>query len=120
MNCKQSHTPRFQELAKCAKTNGTTSMVITSTFQITTQALGITRLPSPFYYETSKLAHHLSDDVTSYWDLTLEEQDRLYLPKQYNEYCYIAIEVFQGEKRINVPIHVRDLQAEGMESMHRR
>jgi hypothetical protein len=32
MNCKQSHTPRLQELEKCAKTNGTISMVILSTF----------------------------------------------------------------------------------------
>jgi hypothetical protein len=40
--CKQSHIPRFQELARCAKTSGTTSMVIISAFQITTQALGIT------------------------------------------------------------------------------
>ncbi len=42
MTCKQSHTPRFQELAKCAKTSGIVSMMITSTFQITIQALRIT------------------------------------------------------------------------------
>ncbi len=88
-------------------------MVITSTFQITTHALGITRLPSPHYYDTSEPTHHLSDDVISYWDLTLEERDRFHLPKQYNEDYYNVIEAFQGERRINVPIHVRDLQAEG-------
>ncbi len=33
--------------------------------------------------------------------------------KQYNEDCYNATEAFQGERRINVPIHVKDLQVEG-------
>jgi len=30
--CKQSHSPRFQKLAKCAKTSGIASMMITSAF----------------------------------------------------------------------------------------
>jgi hypothetical protein len=43
----------------------------------------------------------------------LEEQDRLHLPKQYIDDYYNVIEAFQGKRRINVPIHVRDLQAKG-------
>jgi hypothetical protein len=42
MTCKQSHIPRLQELAKCVKTNGITSMVIIIRFWITTKALAIT------------------------------------------------------------------------------
>jgi len=42
MTYKQSHTPKFKKLAKCAKTSGTTSMVIGSRFQITTKVFVIT------------------------------------------------------------------------------
>jgi hypothetical protein len=42
VTCKQSHILKLQELAKCAKTIGIASMMITSAFQITTQALRIT------------------------------------------------------------------------------
>jgi len=45
--------------------------------------------------------------------LTLEEWNKLHLPNWYIENYYDAIKALQGEKRINVPIHVKDLQAEG-------
>jgi hypothetical protein len=34
----------------------------------------------------------------------------LHLSRQFHEDCYNAIEAFKGEKKINVHIHVRDLQ----------
>jgi hypothetical protein len=34
----------------------------------------------------------------------------LHLSRQFHEDCYNAIEAFQGEKKINVHMHVRDLQ----------
>ncbi len=31
---------------------------------------------------------------TSYWDLSLEDQDKFHLPRQFNENCYNTIEIF--------------------------
>jgi hypothetical protein len=42
VTCKQSHISRFQELTRCAKTNGIASMVITNRYLITIKALKIT------------------------------------------------------------------------------
>ncbi len=96
MTCKQSHTPRINKMCK-DKWN--------------------------YIHGDYKriLDYHTSiGNNTSHWDLTFKEWDIFHLPKQYNENYYNAIEAFQGEKGINVPIHVKDLQAEGDESMHCR
>jgi hypothetical protein len=45
--------------------------------------------------------------------LTFEKWNKLHLRKRYVEDYYNVIKALQGEKRINVPIHVKDLQAEG-------
>lgn len=46
---------------------------------------------------------------TSYWDLTMEKQNILHFSKHFNEDCYIAIDVLQGGKNINAPIHLKDM-----------
>ncbi len=43
---------------------------------------------------------------TYFWDLSCEEKERFHLPRQFNK-------SFQGEKVINVPMHVRDMNAKG-------
>jgi hypothetical protein len=48
---------------------------------------------------------------TCYWDLIAKEWDKHHPPWQFNEDCYKAIEVFQGEQNVHVPPNVRDLQA---------
>jgi hypothetical protein len=75
-------------MGKRAKKNGIRSMVIAKKIPITTKV-------------------HAKQ---SYWDLIIEEQDMLHLSRQFHEDYYNAIEAFQGEKKINVHIHVRDLQ----------
>jgi len=49
---------------------------------------------------------------TSYWELVMEKWDKLHLPKWFNEDCYNVIEVFHGDRNINAPIHLKDLQIE--------
>jgi hypothetical protein len=41
---------------------------------------------------------------TYFWDLSCEEKKRFHLPDQFNK-------AFQGEKVINVPMHVRGMNA---------
>jgi hypothetical protein len=43
----------------------------------------------------------------------LEKCNKFHLPKLFNENYYNVIEVFQGERNINVVMHVRDLFVEG-------
>jgi len=42
----------------------------------------------------------------------MEERDKLHLLKWFNADCHNVIEVFNGDKNINVPIHLKDLQIE--------
>ncbi len=50
---------------------------------------------------------------TCFWDLKHEENECYHLPHQYTRQYYELIEDFQGEKNVNVPIHTRDVNAEG-------
>jgi hypothetical protein len=68
---KQEQNPRHQGMARCAKINGIPSTVIIKRFLTTTKVR-----------------------ATSYWDLSLKDQDKFHLPRQFNEDCYNTIEVF--------------------------
>ncbi len=46
-------------------------------------------------------------------ELSIKECDKHRLPRQFNPIYSNAIEVFQGERIINVPLHVRDVHVDG-------
>ncbi len=50
---------------------------------------------------------------TCFWDLMFKEKERFHLLCVFNREYYESIDVFQGEKVINVPIHVKDVNAKG-------
>jgi hypothetical protein len=44
----------------------------------------------------------------------MEKHNKFHLPKQFNEVCYNhVIHAFQGERNINVVIHVKDFNEQG-------
>jgi len=51
----------------------------------------------------------------------MEERDKLHLLKWFNADCHSVIKVFDGDKNINAPIHLKDLQIEsdGIDVQHK-
>jgi hypothetical protein len=43
--------------------------------------------------------------------MNIEERNMFHLPRQFNENYYNAIEMFQGEITIDVPLHIKNLHA---------
>jgi hypothetical protein len=56
--------------------------------------------------------HKGTDHNIFYWELVVDECDKLHLPRQIDYEFYEVIDVFQGEKSVNKPIHVKDLQVD--------
>jgi hypothetical protein len=61
----------------------------------------------PWWLQKKTYYHKGTWHNTCYWDLIVEVWDKHHVPWQYNEDCYKAIEVFEGER------NVKDLQALG-------
>jgi hypothetical protein len=59
-----------------------------------------------FYFFKFMNYHKMIKIHTYFWDLSCEEKKRFHLPHQFNK-------AFQGEKVINVPMHVRGMNAKG-------
>jgi hypothetical protein len=57
--------------------------------------------------------HKGANHNTSYWELVVDEHDKLHLPKEFNCGFYETIYVFQGKRNVKKLIHVRDLQVDG-------
>lgn len=64
-------------------------------------------------YKKIAYYHKGIDHNTSYWELVVDECDKFHLPRQFGCEFYEAIDMFQGKKNVNKPIHVKDLQASG-------
>lgn len=58
----------------------------------------------------SNIGHH-----TPLQDLTMEEQEKHHLPRQFNKEFYDHIKSVQGKKTLNTPSHVNDVHAKGDE-----
>jgi len=43
--------------------------------------------------------------------MNIEERNMFYLPRQFNKNYYNAIEMFQGERTLDAPSHIKDLHA---------
>jgi hypothetical protein len=43
--------------------------------------------------------------------MSIEERNMFHLPRQFNKNYYNAIEMFQGERTIDGPLHIKDLHA---------
>ncbi len=66
-------------------------------------------------FDFKKLAnyHKGMGNHTCFQDLTYEKKEYFHLPRQYTQEYYKLIEVFQGEKNINIPLHTRDVNVKG-------
>ncbi len=53
--------------------------------------------------------HKSTRNHTNFWELSFEEKERFHLPLHFNQKCYDAIEAFQGEKVMNVPFHMQNV-----------
>jgi hypothetical protein len=62
-----------------------------------------------FNYEKLANYHKGTRNHTGFWELSFAEKERFHLPLHFNQECYDAIEAFQGEKAINVPFHMQDV-----------
>lgn len=51
-----------------------------------------------------------TENHTSFWDLNNEDKDKFGLPGVFHSNFFDAIEAFQGERIINMPLHLRDSQ----------
>lgn len=58
-----------------------------------------------FYNYHARIGHH-----TPFQDFTIEKHNCHHFPRQFNREFY---DVIQGERMINTPRHVKDVQAEG-------
>jgi hypothetical protein len=65
------------------------------------------------YYKKIANYHKGIDHNTSYWELVVDECDKLHLPRQFDYEFYEMIGTIQGKRSVNKPIHVKDLQANG-------
>jgi hypothetical protein len=48
---------------------------------------------------------------TLYDKLSVEERNMFHVPRQFNKNYYNVIEMFQGERTIDAPLHIKDLHA---------
>jgi hypothetical protein len=61
------------------------------------------------YYKKIAGYHRGTDHNTSYWELVVDECDKLHLPRQFDCEFYEMINTFKGKRSVNKPIHVKDL-----------
>jgi hypothetical protein len=66
-----------------------------------------------FNYKKLANYHKGTRNHTIFLELSFEKKERFHLPLHFNQKCYNAIEAFQGEKVINVPFHMRNVNVKG-------
>ncbi len=66
-------------------------------------------------FDYKKLAdyHKGTGNHTNFYELSFQEKERFHSTLHFNQECYNAIESFQGEKVINVPFHMRNVNVKG-------